>query len=378
MPAGLAPHIAHALLLAAGMAWKVGWSLVLGFLLSAFIQVFVSKKRMSDLLGGEGAGRIALASGFGAASSSCSYASAAIMRTLMAKGAGFIPSLAFLFASTNLVIELGVVLYLLMGWQFMAAEWLGGVVLIVIMSLLVRLTYPKRLVKQAREHAERASSGHDHGAMEAQGNFLARFFKRETYAAVASSFIMDWKMLWKDIAGGFLIAGFLAEFVPAHLWADLFASGAHPAMRLVANAALAPLIAVVTFVCSIGNVPMAAVLWAGGASFGGVIAFIYADLIVLPLLDAYRRYLGLKMAAYIAAIFYATMVLSAIIMDLIFSALGWVPEKARDIAAEVTHFAIDYTFWLNILFGAAALALIFLTRRARHEMAHAHHHHHHG
>jgi len=375
MPPDLAPRIAHALLLAAGMFWKVGWSLVLGFLLSGFIQVFVSKKRMSELLGGEGAGKIALASGFGAASSSCSYASAAIMRTLMAKGAGFIPSLAFLFASTNLVIELGVVLYLLMGWQFMAAEWLGGVLLIIIMGLIVTLTYPKRLVTQARANAERASGGHDHGAIEAHGNFLARFMKRETYAAVASSFLMDWRMLWKDIAGGFLIAGFLAEFVPAHFWAGLFAGGAEPGLRLVLNAAIAPLIAIVTFVCSIGNVPMAAVLWAGGASFGGVIAFIYADLIVLPLLDTYRRYFGLKAAAYIAAVLYATMVISAIIMDLLFSALDWVPATARDIAAEVTHFAFDYTFWLNILFGAAALALIVLTRGAREEMAHAHHHH---
>ena len=361
----IAPRIGHALLMSAGMFWDVGWSLVFGFLISAVLQVFVSKERMTAALGGEGAKEIALAAGFGAASSSCSYASVAIMRTLMQKGAGFIPSLAFLFASTNLVIELGVILYLLMGWQFMAAEWIGGVVLIVIMSMLVRRTYPTRLVEEARRNAARSSSAHDHHAGHDENkSFFQRLFRSETYIAIAQSFVMDWKMLWKDLAAGFLIAGFLAEFVPDHIWQSLFLADAHPFVRLILNAVLGPLIAVISFVCSIGNVPMAAILWGGGISFGGVLAFLYADLIVVPLLDAYRRYFGWKMAAYIGLVFYVTMVLSAILIDIAFTAFHLVPAPDPNIRAEITHFSINYTFWLNLGLGAVAVILARIASRS--------------
>ena len=366
----LAPRIARALFLSAGMFWEVGWSLVLGFLISAILQVFVSKERMSAVLGGEGVKEIALATGFGAASSSCSYASVAITRTLMQKGAGFIPSLAFLFASTNLVIELGVILFLLMGWQFMAAEWIGGLVLIVIMSILVKRTYPARLVEKARKKAEKASSQHHHhAAQDEKRGFFAKLFAGDTYVAIARNFVMDWSMLWKDLAAGFLIAGFLSEFVPNHIWRTLFVTDAHPAVQLLSNAIIGPLIAVVSFVCSIGNVPMAAVLWGGGISFGGVLSFLYADLIVLPLLDAYRRFFGWKMAAYIGLVFFVTMVLTGIFMDVVFTMLGYVPEPDLDIRAKVTHFAINYTFWLNLGLGAVAVFLARIASRSHQERA---------
>ncbi len=351
------PMAGQALSMAFGMFWKTGWSLVLGFLISAVLQAVVSKDRMRLALGRAGAKEIALATALGAASSSCSYAAAAISRTLFKKGAALIPSLAFQFASTNLVVELGLILLILMGWQFMAAEWIGGIVLIVIMSLLVRLTYPAKLVEEARLHPE-ASGNHQHGETAADGGTLWQKLSRPaTRIAIAHNFAMDWRMLWKDLALGFLIAGALSAFVPDQIWHRLFLLDAPGWLQVPVNAIVGPLVAIITFVCSIGNVPMAAVLWGSGVSFGGVLAFLYADLIVLPLLDVYRRYYGWKMAAYIAGIFFATMVLAAIIMDAAFTGLGLVPVRDPNIRAAMSTFAIDYTFWLNLAFGALALWL---------------------
>lgn len=366
--------VGHALLMAFGMFWKTGWSLVLGFAISGAIQALVPTDAMRRVLGRDGVREIALATLAGALSSSCSYASAAISRTLFKKGAALIPSLAFLFASTNLVIELGLVLYFLMGWQFTAAEWIGGVVLVAIMTILVRLTYPAKLVEEARHHPE-ATGRHEHAAMVVEGDgFWDKLRKPEARVAIAQNFAMDWSMLWKDILGGFLIAGFLAQFVPAGVWASLFLTGSPSWIQIPANALVAPIIAVLSFVCSIGNVPMAAVLWGAGISFGGVLAFLYADLIVLPLLDAYRRYYGWRMAAYIAAVFYATMVAAALIMDVAFTAIGWVPPPNPNIRAEMVEFKVDYTFWLNILFAGLAAYLVYLNRT--HPIGHGHHHDH--
>jgi uncharacterized protein len=362
-------RLGDALLFALGMFWQVGWSLVLGFALSAAIQALVSKERMRELLGRDGVREIALATGFGAASSSCSYAAAAMSKTLFKQGAALVPSLAFLFASTNLVVELGIVLWLLMGWQFTAAEWIGGLVLIAVMTLLVRLTYPRALVEEARRHVDEAS-GHDHGSMEGEGATLwARLRDPGTRIAIAQNFAMDVSMLWKDLVGGFAIAGVLAAFVPTAAWGALFLHDAPRAAQLLGNAVVGPLIAIVSFVCSIGNVPMAAVLWGSGISFGGVLAFLYADLIVLPLLDVYRRYYGLRMMLYIFAVFFATMVVAAIVMDAIFSALHLVPRPNPNAAAKLT------TFGVNLAFGALA---VYLWRvDAAHPMHHHEHEHHH-
>ncbi len=367
-------RIGEALLMAFGMFWQVGWSLVLGFGISAVLQAVVSKESMVAALGRDGPREIALATAAGAASSSCSYASASVSRTLFKKGAALIPSLAFIFASTNLVAELGIVLYLLMGWQFMAGEWIGGVVLVVILSLLVRLTYPARLVEAARRHPE-AGGGHEHGDMAAEGGSVwDKLSRRDTWVQVAQSFAMDWSMLWKDLLLGFLIAGALSVFVPDGVWQALFVKGASPWVQVPANALLGPIVAVLSFVCSIGNVPMAAVLWGAGVSFGGVLAFLYADLIVLPLLDVYRRYYGWKMAAYIAGVFYATMVVSALLMDVAFSALGWVPGHRPDVHAEMVHFSLNYTFWLNVAFALLAAWLFVLARRHPMQSGHCEHH----
>lgn len=365
--------IGQALLMAAGMFWQTGWSLVLGFTISALLQAIVPADQMRRALGRGGIKEIALATITGAASSSCSYASAAIMRTLFKKGAALVASLAFLFASTNLVLELGIILYLLLGWQFMAAEWVGGLVLIAIMSLLVKLTLPKRLADEARHHEEQGG-GHEHMTMTVEGStWRERLVKPEARVRLAQNFAMEWAMLWKDLAAGFLIGGFLAVFVPHAWWQALFLSDAPAWLRIPANALIGPIVAMLTFVCSIGNVPLAAVLWSGGASFGGVVAFLFADLIVLPLLDIYRRYFGWRMAAYMGGIFYVTMAASALLVDLGFTWAAIVPPRAGDIQAKVTHFSVNYTFWLNLAALAIATWLFFLNRR--HPMDHTHHQH---
>lgn len=354
--------LGEAVVLALGMMWQVGWSLVLGFALSGLVQAVVSKERMRQVLGRDGLREIALATGFGAVSSSCSYASAAMSKTLFKQGAALIPSLAFLFSSTNLVLELGVILWLLLGWQFTAAEWIGGLVLIAVMTVLVKLTYPQALVEEARRRVD-LTGGHDHGSMESEGrSILERLRDPGTRVAIAQNFAMDVSMLWKDLLGGFAIAGVLGAFVPDGAWKVLFLSGAAPGVQLVANAVVGPLIAIVSFVCSIGNVPLAAVLWASGISFGGVLAFLYADLIVLPLLDVYRKYYGLRMMLYIFGVFFTTMVSSAILMDAAFSALHLVPAPNPNIRHDLTMFSFNYTFWLNLAFGALALYLWRLNR----------------
>lgn len=363
----------QALLMAVGMFWQTGWSLVLGFAVSGLLQAVVPADRVREALGRGGPKQIALASLAGAASSSCSYASAAIMRTLFKKGAAFVASLAFLFASTNLVLELGVILYLLMGWQFAAAEWLGGVVLIAVMSLIVKLTLPARLVDEARGHEE-SGGGHEHMSMTVEGgSWRERLRSPSTPVRVAQNFAMDWRMLWKDLAAGFLIGGLLAVFVPRGFWQGLFLTNASDWVRVPVGALIGPIVAVLSFVCSIGNVPLAAVLWAGGTSFGGVVAFLFADLIILPLLDVYRRYFGWRTALYMATVFYASMVLAALLVDRFFTALDIVPQRAADIRAEVTHFSLNYTFWLNML--ALILAAWLFVLNQRHPMDHGGHHH---
>jgi uncharacterized membrane protein YraQ (UPF0718 family) len=367
----LVAAIGQALLMAAGMFWQTAWSLVLGFTVSSLLQATVPADAMRRTLGGSGPREIAIATAAGAASSSCSYASAAIMRTLFKKGASLVASLAFLFASTNLVLELGIILILLLGWQFAAAEWLGGVVLIVILSILVKLTLSPRLEAAARAHREEGQ-GHEHMVSVVAGaTWRARLANPDTRVKVAQNFVMEWRMLWKDVLAGFVIAGALATFVPDRVWSTIFLAGAPPWVQTVGDALIGPLVAVVTFVCSIGNVPLAAVLWSGGASFGGVIAFLSADLIILPLLDVYRRYFGWRMMLFMAAIFYAAMAAAALIVDLVFKAIGIVPQRGH-LAAQMTTFSLNYTFWLNLI-ALGVAAWLFIQNR-RHPMDHSAHH----
>src|SRR5438477_5205611 len=292
---------------AAAMLWATLWALVLGFGISAALQVFVSKDRMTQLLGRASLREMLLATGLGAASSSCSYAAAAIGRSAFQKGAALIPVLAFMFASTNLVVELGAVLWLLMGWRFVLAEVIGAFVLIGTMWWLMSIFFPKELEDKARKHAETATkecAHHNHKHAHEGGGRWTR---------LANAFWMDWFMLWKELAAGFLIAGFLAALMPPDWWKALFIESGSPLVRLIENAAVGPIIAILSFVCSIGNVPLASLLWANGISFGGVISFIYADLLVIPLILIYRKYFGRHATFYIVIIFYASMVAAGVI-----------------------------------------------------------------
>ena len=337
--------LTHSLFEAGAMFWETLWALVLGFALSAVAQVFISKERIQRALGRSGLREVALATGLGAASSSCSYAAVATARTVFKKGAALVPTLAFMFASTNLVFELGFVLWLLMGWRFVLAEFIGAFVLIGLMWPLVALTLPKGLEQEAREHPEDGGAhDHDHGAM--GGGRLK---------AVADAFAMDWSMLWREMLIGFLIAGFLSVLVPDHLWRALFLSHSHGPLKPLENAVVGPLIAVASFVCSIGNIPLASILWAGGISFGGVISFIYADLIIVPLIVIYKKYYGARMAVYITLVLFASMVTAGLIVEGLFSTLHLVPAGPRPPSAiSRAHFAWDYTTWLDILSLAVA------------------------
>ena len=341
------------------MAWEVWWALVLGFTLSGVVRAWVPRSRMERALGGAGARQVALATGLGAASSSCSYAAVAIAKSMFQKGASFATAMAFQFASTNLVFELGIVMWIFLGWQFTLAEFLGGLVLIACMWLGIRLFVTRALEEQAREHALAAQTGHQHVSAESG----PKLFSLQAWSDVAHNFRGDWEMLWKEIIGGFLIAGFIA-LLPMSFFNALFITDSSSAPRLLENVVLGPVVAALSFVCSVGNVPLAAVLWAGGISFSGVIAFIYADLIIIPIVLIYRKYYGGRLTALVVAIMFATMVAAALAVDGIFSALDLVPTHRPSIDS-ITSRGIEwnYTTWLNIVFFVVAAALVALTLR---------------
>ncbi|HYY08622.1 MAG TPA: permease [Actinomycetota bacterium] len=359
--AGFAAAIAEALSFAFGMTWEILWALILGFALSAVVQSVVSKESITRLLPDDSPRSIAVACGLGAASSSCSYAAVALARSLFRKGANFTAAIAFEFASTNLVIELGIVLWLLMGWQFAVAEFVGGPIMIAILTLLFRSTLRPHLIEAARVQANRGLVGSMEGHAEMDmsvsgGSILSRILSPRGFTAISHSFAMDWAAIWKDIVGGLLIAGALAAWVPGSFWQGFFLVD-HPVLAAVWGPLVGPLVAMLSFVCSIGNVPLAAVLWNGGISFGGVAAFIYADLIVLPILNIYRKYYGGRVTMYLLVTFYAAMVAAGLIVELLFGALGLIPDErnARVVQAGVTW---DYTTVLDIVFLVLAAVLV--------------------
>src|SRR5881392_3234730 len=292
------------------MAWEVWWALVLGFFISAIVQAWVPRERIQGALRGEGPGPIVRATALGAASSSCSYAAIAIAKSLFQKGASAASALAFQFASTNLVWELGLVLWVLLGWQFTLAEFLGGLVMIALMAVTLRLFVSPRLEEQARRHAQQADAGHQHHSAGGQMNWRERLRSVRAWSDVAHNFRGDWRMLWKEITIGFLLAGFIAQLGDG-FFEHLFIRNAPHPLPTIENVIIGPIIAVLSFVCSVGNVPLAAVLWSGGISFAGVLAFLFADLVVLPIVAIYRKYYGTRFALRIVALMFLTMMLAA-------------------------------------------------------------------
>jgi uncharacterized membrane protein YraQ (UPF0718 family)/YHS domain-containing protein len=344
------------------MAWEVWWALVLGFAISAMVQAWVPRERIEAALSGSGFAPLARATGLGAASSSCSYAAIAIAKSLFQKGASAASALAFQFASTNLVWELGLVLWILIGWQFTLAEFVGGVVLIALMALLLRLFVSPRAEEQAREHARHAQADHQHHAVGEQMPLRERLTSASAWSDVAHNFRADWKMLWKEITAGFLIAGFIG-LLGDDFFNGLFLTDAPAIWQTLWNVIVWPVIAVLSFVCSVGNVPLAAVLWTGGISFAGVVAFIFADLIVVPIILAYRKYYGLGFALRITALMFVTIVLSALVVDLLFSAAGLIPDSRPSTDDVFGSIELDYKLGLNALALVGFAALFVLTMR---------------
>lgn len=345
------------------MAYEVWWALVLGFAISAIVQAWVPRERIESTLSGEGPKPIAWATGLGAASSSCSYAAIAIAKSLFQKGASAATALAFQFASTNLVWELGLVLWVLLGWQFALAEYVGGVVMIVLMAVLLRVFVSPRLEQAARRHAQQADTGHQHQMAGEEISWRQRLTSSDAWSDVAHNFRGDWQMLWKEITVGFLLAGFIG-LLGDDFFNGLFIKDAPPVLVAIENVIVGPMIAVLSFVCSIGNIPLAAVLWSGGISFAGVMAFIFADLIVLPIVAAYRKYYGTAFALRITALMFVTMVVAALIVDGIFSALGLIPTGPRPSRADIFgSVELDYKLVLNIVALLVFAALFYLTVR---------------
>jgi hypothetical protein len=378
-----------ALGMALAMGWEILWPLILGFALSAMVQAAVSHQQMSQLLPDDRPRSIATALALGAASSSCSYAAVALARSIFRKGAHFTAAMAFEMASTNLVLELSIIMVALLGWQLTLAEFIGAPVMVVLLILLFRMFLSHDLLEQAKKQADKGVAGRMEGHAEMDmsvtegGSLWQRMTSGRGLTAISHYFVMDWAAVWLDIVGGLLIAGALAVWVPNTFWQSFFLTG-HPVLATLWGPLVGPLVAVISFVCSVGNIPLAAVLWNGGISFGGVVAFIFADLIVIPILNIYRKYYGLKMASFLFATFYVAMAVAALIVDLIFGGFTLIPSerKARVIEASITW---NYTTWLNLAFLVLAGLLVrrflktagpamlrMMNRPANH--GHTHHH----
>jgi uncharacterized protein len=389
--------LVHALATAGSMTWQVTWSLVLGFTLAAIIQALERKSTIARLLPDDSPRSLLIATGLGAASSSCSYAAVALARSLFRKGANFTAAMAFQLASTNLVIELGLILALLIGWQFTLAEFVGGPLIIIGVALLFRRFLTQRLLAEARTQADRAIAGsmEGHAAMDmsvdTQASFARRLLSPAGLTSVSHNFVMEWAAILRDLVIGLLVAGALAAWIPDSFWQHLFLAD-HPLAAKIVGPLIGPLVAIVTFVCSIGNVPLAAVLWNGGISFGGVVSFIFADLLIVPILLIYRRYYGARTAWLIFGTFYATMVGAGYVIEVVFAPLGLIPSGPRRAHTGETAISWNYTTALNIvfLFVAAGLVWRFFTTGGRAMLAmmggspdanhdhHDHGHHDHG
>ncbi len=339
------------------MFWETLWPLVLGFGLSGAVQVFVPRRRMERALGSHAPAAVARASGYGMVSSSCSYAASAMAKSLFAKGADFVTSMVFMVASTNLVVELGIVLAVLMGWQFAAAEFVGGPIMIVLLVLLGAWAFPPRLTMPARR---RVAGPREHDDAPPRPSLRSK----AAWADAAGYAVADVKMLRRELVIGYLVAGFLTVLVPVHAWDAVFLHG-HGPWTTLENALVGPFVALISFVCSIGNVPLAAALWRGGISFGGVVAFIFADLITFPLLLVYRKYYGAPVALRMLAVLWAVMAAAGLIVEGLFTAAGLVPHRSTTVVA-ATSFHWGYTTYLDIVFIAVFAVTYWLSRQQRH------------
>jgi uncharacterized protein len=355
--------IGHALTITGSMTWQILWALIFGFILAAVVQAVVRRSTIVKRLGDDRPRTLLTATGFGIASSSCSYAAVALARSLFKKGAGFTAAMVFEIASTNLVVELGVILAVLIGWQFTLAEFVGGPIMIVLIAVVFRLFLRQRLIEDARVQSEKGLAGsmEGHAAMDMtigeEGSLWHRLLSQQGLTSVSHVFIMEWAAVIRDVVLGLLIAGAVAAWVPVSFWHHFFATD-HPLLSKIWGPLIGPIVSLLSFVCSIGNVPLAGVLWNAGISFGGVVSFLFADLIILPILAIYRKYYGTKMMLFILASFYATMVAAGYIVEILFSLLGLVPTERKAKVGE-TAIQLNYTTVLNIVALVLAAGLSY-------------------
>ncbi|HEX6982466.1 MAG TPA: permease [Balneolaceae bacterium] len=373
-PSGFLESWHQAALTSLGFFWMALWAFILGYFVSSMIQVFVTRERMRKSMGETDAKSMGLGTFFGFISSSCSFAALATTRSLFKKGASFIPSLAFLLASTNLVIELGIVIFIFLGWQFMAAEYIGGILLILFMWVFVKATYPENLIKKTRQKLDQEQQG---STEEKQTDWKEKLKKPEAWNRVGKQYLMEWNMVWKDVSIGFTVAGIVAVFVPNSFFETLFIGTSQNAnytfLQLLEHVLIGPIVAFFTFIGSMGNIPLAAVLYENGVSFAGVMTFIFSDLVVFPVLRINAKYYGWKMSLYILVTLLFSLVLSALILYYGFDLAGILPTGTGKSFAMQDHFKINYTFYLNLVFLLITAVLVWLNFRSqKHGEGHKH------
>ena len=344
-----------------GFFWMALWAFALGYVISSCIQVFVTEKRMQKTMGKNESKGVLLGTFFGFISSSCSFAALASTKSLFKKGASFVSSIAFLLASTNLVIELGIIISIFLGWQFVVGEYLGGILLILISWLLIRLFHPKGLIKKARE---RLKDNKDDDANN-QKSWKERIKTEKSWAKVSQQYGMEWKMVWKDVTLGFTIAGIVAAFIPDSFFQTLFINSGQgntdfSFFTILEHIIIGPVVAFITFIGSMGNIPLAALLFGKGVSFAGVIAFIFSDLVVFPVLRINAKYYGWKMAFFILMLLFISLVGASLLLHYGFLSLDLIPDPSSVKVQDQSFFKIDYTFFLNIAFLLGSGYLIYL------------------
>lgn len=347
-----------------GLFWMAFWAFGLGYIVSSMIQVFVTKDKMKESMGGEGIKSISLGTFFGFISSSCSFAALSTTRSLFAKGASFVASLAFMLASTNLVIELGIVISVFLTWQFVVAEYVGGVLLILITWLIISITKKKELIDQARDNADKSDDEDNNSSKNKSTKELIQ--DSDSWSKVASNYIMEWSMVWKDVTIGFTVAGIISVFVSTSFFETLFVNLGSSDLSLLdvlLHSLIGPIAAFFTFIGSMGNIPLAAVLFKNGVSFAGVIAFIFSDLVVYPVWRIQKKYYGTKPALYIMTILLFAVVISSVTLHFGFDFLGYLPDSSSlGNIAEQEFFKINYGFYLNCFFIGLTLFIIYIER----------------
>lgn len=345
-----------------GFFWMALWAFVLGYVISSLIQIFVTEKRMQQAMGKQEAKGVLLGTVFGFISSSCSFAALASTKSLFKKGASFVASIAFLLASTNLVIELGIIISLFLGWQFVVGEYVGGILLILCSWLLIKVINPVKLIKQARKNLD---EGHEMD--EDTSAFKKKIRNPESWAKVGKQYTMEWKMVWKDVTVGFTIAGIVAAFVPDSFFQTLFINSGNGATQdagfftVLEHVIIGPVAAFCTFIGSMGNIPLAALLYGKGVTFGGIMAFIFSDLVVFPILRINAKYYGWKMSFFILFLLFTSLVFTSLALHYGLQLADLLPDpSAGKSITDQEHFQIDYTFFLNLAFLIISGVLVYL------------------